>query len=561
MKFKTIAAVMAMGLSIIIAGEVSAEGKQAQQAYQSAPSTVQLPSDVVGKVPTLTAEEFASGSRIYFQRCAGCHGALRKGTTGRPLTTDVTRERGTNFLRATIAYGTTDGMPSWNGKLTPQEIDIMARYIQLPPSQPPELGMKQMNASWRVFIDLPRRPVRKMNDYNISNFFVVTLRDAGQVALIDGDTRKIVTIVTTGYAVHISRLSASGRYLYVVGRDGKVVMIDLWMKRPDRVAEVKPCAEARSVETSKYPGWEDRYTIIGCYWPPQYVILDGIDLRPLRAENTRSMTIDNTYLPEVRVGAIVSSRQRPEFVLNLKEAGKILLVDYSDLNALKTTSIYGARFLHDGGWDASRRYFMAAASKSNIISVVDTRDDKLVRNIAVGKLPHPGRGANVNDRKYGPLWVTGHLGDDWLAAIGTDPVRHPTSAWKVVRHLKMQGTGNLFVKTHPASNHLWVDSPLNPDGGIAGTVAVFDLDRFDRGYKLLDVAKDSGVGGAPRVLQPEYNRAGDEVWLSVWNPSARQSAIVIYDDKTLAVKAVIKDRRLRTVTGKFNVYNTQHDIY
>jgi nitrite reductase (NO-forming)/hydroxylamine reductase len=47
----------------------------------------------------------------------------------------------------------------------------------------------------------------------------------------------------------------------------------------------------------------------------------------------------------------------------------------------------------------------------------------------------------------------------------------------------------------------------------------------------------------------------------VWNKKEEQSAIVIVDDKTLKLKAVIKDKRLITPTGKFNVYNTQHDIY
>ena len=38
----------------------------------------------------------------------------------------------------------------------------------------------------------------------------------------------------TGYAVHISRVSASGRYLFVIGRDAKINMIDLWMESRQR---------------------------------------------------------------------------------------------------------------------------------------------------------------------------------------------------------------------------------------------------------------------------------------------------------------------------------------
>jgi len=51
------------------------------------------------------------------------------------------------------------------------------------------------------------------------------------------------------------------------------------MPKPDRVAEIKVGLEARSVETSKYKGYEDKYAIAGAYWPPQYTIMDGRDAR------------------------------------------------------------------------------------------------------------------------------------------------------------------------------------------------------------------------------------------------------------------------------------------
>ena len=118
-----------------------------------------------------------------------------------------------------------------------------------------------------------------MNSYNIDNIFSTTLRDTGEVALIDGDTKKIISIVKTGYAVHISRLSASGRYVYVIGRDGRLSLIDLWMEKPAVVAEIKIGFDARSVDTSKFKGFEDKYVVAGSYWPPQYVIMDGDTLK------------------------------------------------------------------------------------------------------------------------------------------------------------------------------------------------------------------------------------------------------------------------------------------
>ena len=164
--------------------------------------------------------------------------------------------------------------------------------------------------------------------------------------------------------------------------------------------------------------------------------------------------------------------------------------------------------------------------------------------------------------KYGPVWATGHLGDESVSLIGTDPKKHKDQAWKVVQVLKGQGGGSLFIKTHPNSRHLWVDTPLNPDPKINQSVAVFDIDDLGKGYKTLPIAEWAGVSdGAKRVVHPEYNKAGDEVWFSVWSAKNQQSAIVVVDDKTLKLKTVITDPHLVTPTGKFNVYNTQHDVY
>lgn len=543
---------------------------EAEKKYQAGASPLgeeEMHHDINPQAPKMSEEEFEHGRKIFFERCAGCHGVLRKGATGKPLTPDITIARGTEYLKVFINYGSPAGMPNWgtSGELTDKEVDIMARYIQQTPPTPPEFGMKEMKASWKVIVPPAQRPTKKMNNYNINNVFSTTLRDSGEVALIDGDTKKIINIVKTGYAVHISRLSSSGRYLFVIGRDAKVNLIDLWMEKPDNVAEIKIGLEARSVDTSKYKGYEDKLAIAGSYWPPQFVIMKGDTLEPLKIVSTRGMTVDTQeFHPEPRVASIVASHRKPEFVVNVKETGKILVVNYSDINALKTTEIGAARFLHDGGWDSTKRYFLVAANQSNKIAVVDTKEGKLAALIDVGHIPHPGRGANFVHPKYGPVWATGHLGDESVSLIGTAPgdKKYGKYAWKVVQVLKGQGGGSLFIKTHPKSTNLWVDTPLNPDPKISQSVAVFDINDLGKGYAALPIAEWAELGeGAKRVVQPEFNQAGDEVWFSVWSAKNQQSAIVVVDDKTRKLKAVIKDPHLITPTGKFNVYNTQHDIY
>jgi len=516
-------------------------------------------------VPVLGGNEFARANQIYFERCAGCHGVLRKGATGKALTTDITWEAGFEYLRDFITYGSPGGMPNWgtSGDMTADEIDLMAKYLLNEPPQPPEYGLKEIKATWNVIIPVDKRPTKPMNNLDLDNLFSVTLRDIGQVALIDGHSKEIVETVNTGYAVHISRMSASGRYLFTIGRDAKITLINLWMEHPSTVAEIKIGMEARSVETSKMKGCEDKYAIAGSYWPPQYVIMDGATLEPLKVVSTRGVTVDTQeYHPEPRVASIVASHYHPEFVVNIKETGKILLVNYSDLANLKVTTIDAERFLHDGGFDSTGRYFLVAANARDTVAVVDTKDGKLVKLIKTGVKPHPGRGANFVHPKYGPVWATSHLGDETIAVIGTDPEKNAQHAWKVVQTLEGQGGGSLFIKTHPKSKNLYVDTPLHPEAELASSVAVFDLNDLDKEYKVLPIGEWSGISeGVRRVVQGEYNAAGDEVWFSVWNSRSQESAIVVVDDKTLTKKAVIRDKRLVTPTGKFNVYNTRNDVY
>ncbi|MCK4940013.1 MAG: c-type cytochrome [Rhodospirillaceae bacterium] len=521
------------------------------------------------EIPKLSNAEQSEANKIYFERCAGCHGVLRKGATGKPLTVDITRERGHEALRDFIYYGSPAGMPNWgtSNELSDKEIDLMVKYLLIEPQEPPKWGMKEMRDSWKVIVAPKDRPKKKMNNINLENVFSVTLRDSGQVAVIDGDNHKIAAVVDTGYAVHISRMSASGRYLFVIGRDAQVNMIDLWMKVPGNVAQIKVGIEARSVETSKYKGFEDKYAIAGSYWPPQFTIMDGNTLEPLKIASTRGYTVDDPaeYHPEPRVAAIVASHYKPEFIVNIKETGKVLMINYEDINNLNITTIATERFLHDGGFDSTKRYFLTAANARNTIVVIDTKTSKLVKLIreGVNTTPHPGRGANFVHPKYGPVWATSGLGDDQVILIGTDPINHKANAWKVVASLDGLGGGSLFVKTHPKSKNLWVDAPLNSDEEIYQSVGYFDINNLDKEIVSLPIAKwaDLGPEGAKRVVQGEYNKAGDEIWFSVWNGKEQTSAIVVIDDKTHKLKKVIKDKRLVTPTGKFNVYNTMNDIY
>ncbi len=270
--------------------------------YKGAPVPMQPgeAKDVVTPgAPPLSKAEFDRAKQIFFERCAGCHGVLRKGATGKPLTPEITKPKGTDYLKVFIQYGSPAGMPNFGtgGELKAADVELMAKFLQHEPPQPPEWGMKEMKASWKLLVPPKKRPKKQENKLQPEQRVFGDLRDSGEVALIDGDTKKIINIVKTGYAVHISRMSHSGRYFYVIGRDAQINLIDMWMKKPDNVAVIKVGLEARSVETSKYKGYEDKYAIAGSYWPPQYTIMNGDTLEPLKIVATRGYDRGHAGVP------------------------------------------------------------------------------------------------------------------------------------------------------------------------------------------------------------------------------------------------------------------------
>ena len=69
--------------------DAASHGDSTAATYANAGSSpvgaAALHQNVNPKAPQMTQAEFERGKEIYFQRCAGCHGVLRKGATGKNL--------------------------------------------------------------------------------------------------------------------------------------------------------------------------------------------------------------------------------------------------------------------------------------------------------------------------------------------------------------------------------------------------------------------------------------------------------------------------------------------
>jgi len=512
--------------------------------------------------PKLTEAEFDKAKAMYFQRCAGCHGVLRKGATGKNLEPKSTLKTGTKKLRRIIELGTEGGMNNFDDIFDKEEIELLADYIQLKPPVPPEMSITQMRATNKQHIQVSDYPAKPMHSRNWKNFFIIIERDAGTVAIIDGDTKEIVTHINTGYAVHVIKGTEHhktehpkdevGRFWYTIGRDGKVTKIDLW-QTPEKmlVAEVRMAYDARDIAVSG----DGKYVIAGGYWPAHFVIMDADTLDPLKVVSTRGVNVDGEFVNEARVAAIYTTPNESTWIVAVKELGQMWQVDYSDIANLRIDQIDSAKFLHDGFFDPTGRYFQIAANASDKMVIVDTKERKLEMMIDVDTKPHPGPGANWNDKECGPVAGTTHLGVGLVSVWGNDPMNHPDKAWKLCYEVETDGPGT-FIRTHPTSQYVWADQLKHPEPEVQQSVQVFDKDTHEI-VKTIRVTEEPGKA----ALHFEFNDDGTEVWVSVWNrkdASNPTGEIVIYDAKTLEEKARIKG--VTTPTGKFNVYNRMNHV-
>ncbi len=506
--------------------------------------------------PTLSEEAFEESKKLYFQRCAGCHGVLRKGATGKSLEPKETRKLGQKRLEKIIAIGTEGGMNNFDDLFNEEQIKNLATYIQMDVPPPAEMTLAEMKERWKVMVEPKDYPKKPMHNRNWENFFMVILRDAGKVGVIDGDTKEIVAKINTGYAVHVMKESSDGRFWYTQGRDGRMTKIDLWMDPPQLVAETQIASDARDVAVSHYGEWKDKYVIGGGYWPPHFVILDAVTMEPLKVVSTRGTNVDGEYVNESRVAAVYNTPNAPTWIVAIKELGQLWQVDYSDIDNLRIEQINSSKFLHDGFFDPTQRYFQIAANASNRMEIMDSETRKHVASIETGKMPHPGPGANWVDPKCGPVAGTVHLGEGKVTTWGNDPKGHPDKAWKICYATETDGPG-LFIRTHPNSPYVFADQTKHPEPEVQQSIQVIDK-------KTGEIVKTIRVTEQEKALavHSEFNKDGSEVWVSVWVRGGKKNwlkgEIVVYDSKTLEEKARIKG--LETPTGKFNVYNRVHHV-
>ena len=84
----------------------------------------------------MSIAEFDRARELYYARCTGCHSMLREGTAGSPLTPQLMRDRGTEYLQTVINYGSSfldekarqKRMAAWKARKAFEEQEGLGRH-------------------------------------------------------------------------------------------------------------------------------------------------------------------------------------------------------------------------------------------------------------------------------------------------------------------------------------------------------------------------------------------------------------------------------------------------
>ncbi len=481
----------------------------------------------------------------YAEHCASCHGVARLGGIGPALLPgNLSRLRPSQAVKVIGEGRPSTQMLGYAEALDSDQIEALVTYIFTAPTERPTWGLEEIAASHVVHAAREELPEAPVHDADPLNLFTVVETGDHHVTILDGDSFEAVARFPSRYALHGgAKYSPDGRFVYLASRDGWVSLYDLYGLR--LVAEVRAGINTRNAAISA----DGRFVAVGNYLPHSIVILDAIDLRPLKV-----IAVEDGRGTSSRVSAVYAAPPRKSFVAALKDIPEIWEIATDEdakpvhsgmvhshekgmeesLGAESGLFSVGAvslnKNLDDFFFDPSNQPVLGAARNSHDGQVVNMFVGRKIADLALAAMPHLGSGISwVFEGR--PVMATPHLGEPLVSVIDME-------TWQTIRTIETLGPG-FFMRSHEATPYAWVDVFFGPDKD-----ALHVVDK-----RTLEIVKTIRPEPGKTAAHVEFTRDGGHALVSVWD---MDGAIVVYDSETLEP---VKRIPMRRPVGKYNVFN------
>jgi WD40 repeat protein len=481
-------------------------------------------------------------AKLYQQHCAFCHGVDRLGAIGSALLPENLARLPRSKAISVISKGRpATQMPPFDEKLTAEQIRAVVKLIYTPLPQMPQWGMGAIRASRVTHHDLkdfPAKPVYKADPLNL---FIVVETGDHHATILDGDTFEPIHRFRTHLALHGGpKYSPDGRFVYFASRDGWISKFDMYSLQV--IAEVRAGINTRNAAVSG----DGRYVLVGNYLPHTLVILDAVDLSPLKVIPVRGDEGKSS-----RVGAVYDAPPRKSFIAALKDIPEVWEISYEDAppprfaglvhdyrmgEGVAVNGPFPVRrirlgdYLDDFFFDPAYEYLIGAARSAKNGQVVNLIVGRKIADVDLPGLPHLGSGITWTYRGR-PVLATPNLKQGVVSVIDME-------SWKTIKRIDTLGPG-FFMRSHENTPYAWVDVFFGPNKD-----AIHVIDK-----STLEIVKTLRPAPGKTAAHVEFTRNGRYALVSIWD---MDGAIVVYDAKTLEE---VKRIPMKKPSGKYNVYN------
>jgi mono/diheme cytochrome c family protein/WD40 repeat protein len=495
-----------------------------------------------GSASADTPVEPGQAPALFKTYCSECHGEDRLGRMGPALLPENLARLKKGEAAKAIGQGRpASQMPAFADRLDKAQIQSLVDFIYTPLAHTPVWGEPEMLATHKVFIppaDLPDRPVHKAD---LMNMFVVVELGDHHATILDGDTFEPLTRIKTHFALHGGpKYSPDGRFVYFASRDGWISKFDMWSLQ--YVAEIRAGINTRNLAVSG----DGRYVMVANYLPHSLVLLDAVDLKPIRI-----IPVSDGG-KESRVSAVYDATPRHSFIAALKDIPEVWEISYADKplpvyngpmhdyrldeGVARQSGPFPVRRIHlddyldDFFFDQSYRLLIGTARNSKKGQVVNLDLGRRIAELDLAGMPHLGSGITWNYQGR-PVLATPNLSKGEISIIDMQ-------TWKTIKRIPTEGPG-FFMRSHENTPYAWADVFFGPNKD-----KVHIIDK-----RTLEIVKTLQPVPGKTAAHVEFDKDGKHALLSIWD---MQGAVIVYDAKTLQE---VKRLPMVKPSGKYNVYN------
>jgi mono/diheme cytochrome c family protein/DNA-binding beta-propeller fold protein YncE len=492
-----------------------------------------------------SASALGADTRIlYQQHCAVCHNEQRLGGMGPALLPGNLKRLHKKAAVDVITNGrVATQMPAFESQLSTQEIAALVEFIYTPAAEAVVWNMAEISASHIIHNraeDLPAKPVFEVQDL-LNLFLVVELGDH-HVTLLDGDRMEPIHRFKSRFALHGGpKYSPTGRFVYFASRDGWISKYDIYNLK--LVAEIRAGINTRNLAVSA----DGRYVMVANYLPHSLVLLDAMDLKPIKIYAVTDLSGKSS-----RISAVYTAPPRNSFIAALKDIPEVWEISYADdppqafagwvhdynpesgenpiIEPFPVRRIRVDDYLDDFFFDQDY-ITIIGASREGKGQVVDLDIGRvIVPDLALPGMPHLGSGITWNYQGRRVL-ATPNLKTGKVSVIDME-------SWETIKQIDTLGPG-FFMRSHENTPFAWVDVFFGPNKD-----AMHVIDK-----RSLEIVKTLRPDPGKTAAHVEFTRDGKFALLSIWDTDG---AVIVYDATTLEE---VKRIPMNKPSGKYNVYN------